>query len=132
MAPDPLLRRVNPAPYYRIRKPHQQRQAPKIREGLVRDYPLSVVARLSLAASYYGNRLGLATVKRGSGRKSLWAHTFRMLLCKHHKTCAPKQTRMITRPPFLDNYNHFPNSLRYNLHMTLWKSNIIKLKDRKN
>ena len=39
---------------------------------------------MSLAASYYGNRLGLATVKRGSGRKSLWAHTFRMLLCKHH------------------------------------------------
>ena len=27
---------------------------------------------------------GFATVKRGSGRKSLWAHTFRMLLCKHH------------------------------------------------
>ena len=27
---------------------------------------------------------GFATVKRGSGRKSLWAYTFRMLLCKHH------------------------------------------------
>ena len=27
---------------------------------------------------------GFATVKRGSGRKSLWTHTFRMLLCKHY------------------------------------------------